>query len=117
RGDALPAFDLHCPLASLPLAFQTTLATIPASPAYLACDPARELAWRELLGPTVKPRVGLAWSGNPVHKNDHNRSIAFEQFAQVLSPSCEFVSLQKEVRAGDAALLAASPVRDLSAHL
>jgi hypothetical protein len=29
RGEALPAFDFHCPLASLPLAFDTTLGTIP----------------------------------------------------------------------------------------
>jgi tetratricopeptide (TPR) repeat protein len=117
QGAGLPAFDFHCPLLSLPLAFKTTLATIPASPAYLAADPAREQAWRARLGPAIKPRVGLAWSGNPVHKNDHNRSIGLKQFATVLSPACEFISLQKEHRASDAALLAASPVRDLSAQL
>jgi tetratricopeptide (TPR) repeat protein len=117
RGDALPGFDLHCPLLSLPLAFGTKLATIPASPAYLAADPAREQAWRDRLGPAGKLRVGLAWSGNPVHQNDHNRSIAFEQFARLLGPHCEFVSLQKEYRDDDAAALEHSPVRDFSAHL
>ncbi|MEJ0067717.1 MAG: tetratricopeptide repeat protein [Pseudomonadota bacterium] len=29
RGDSLPRFDLHCPLLSLPLAFGTTVDTIP----------------------------------------------------------------------------------------
>ena len=61
RSDALPAFDFHCPLLSLPLAFKTTLATIPAPHAYLSSDPEREAGWRELLGPGRGPRVGLAY--------------------------------------------------------
>jgi ADP-heptose:LPS heptosyltransferase len=102
---------------SLPLAFRTTLATIPAPLSYLASDPAREQAWAALLGPARKPRVGVAWSGNTAHKNDHNRSIAFDRFEQVLTPACEFVSLQKEYRSDDAARLAGSAVRDVSANL
>jgi hypothetical protein len=117
KGDPLPDFDFHCPLLSLPLAFKTTLATIPAPGAYLSSDPAREQEWRAMLGPARGPRVGLAWSGNPAHKNDHNRSIAFDKFAEMLTPACEFVSLQKEHREADARLLAASAVRDLSAQL
>ena len=31
----MPAFDVHCPLSSLPLAFRTRLETIPAPVAYL----------------------------------------------------------------------------------
>jgi hypothetical protein len=30
RGDSFPPFNVHCPLLSLPLAFGTTLASIPA---------------------------------------------------------------------------------------
>jgi hypothetical protein len=33
-GDPLPPFDLHCPLMSLPLAFGTSLETIPARDRY-----------------------------------------------------------------------------------
>ena len=40
-GDPLPPFDYQCPLMSLPLAFHTQLATIPAPRAYLAADPAK----------------------------------------------------------------------------
>lgn len=36
RGEALPAFDAHCPLMSLPLAFGTTLETIPARIPYVS---------------------------------------------------------------------------------
>jgi tetratricopeptide (TPR) repeat protein len=117
QGQALPAFDFHCPMMSLPLAFGTELATIPAGAPYLHADPARTAQWHALLGPARGPRVGLAWSGNPVHKNDHNRSIAFDKFADMLTPACDFVSLQKEHREADAPLLAASAVRDLSAQL
>ena len=38
KGDDLPHFDFHCPLMSLPLAFGTTLATIPAAIPYLRAD-------------------------------------------------------------------------------
>ena len=117
RGEALPEVDFHCPMMSLPLAFGTELATIPAAPSYLRAPPGRIAQWNTLLGPAARPRAGLAWSGNPDHGNDHHRSIAFAEFAQVLTPACEFVSLQKEVRASDAAALAASVVRDLGAQL
>ena len=35
EGEALPAFDLYCPLLSLPAAFDTELATIPAPIPYI----------------------------------------------------------------------------------
>ena len=41
RGQPLPAFDLHCPLLSLPLAFGTTLATIPGHRALSAAPAER----------------------------------------------------------------------------
>lgn len=40
-GAPLPAFDLHCPLLSLPLAFKTQLETIPASIPYLSAGAER----------------------------------------------------------------------------
>src|SRR6185295_6167351 len=44
-GD-LPHFDCHCPLMSLPHAFGTELATIPAAIPYLHADPAAAARWR-----------------------------------------------------------------------
>ena len=38
-GDALPAFDIHCPLLSLPLAMGTRLETVPAQVPYLQRGP------------------------------------------------------------------------------
>jgi Flp pilus assembly protein TadD len=113
RGAALPPFDYHCPLMSLPLAFGSTLATVPAPPAYLWADAGKAAAWNTLLGPADRLRVGVAWRGSQAHKDDDRRSIDFAAFAEALSPACEFVSLQDRHRPEDAALLAASRVRDV----
>jgi tetratricopeptide (TPR) repeat protein len=64
RGDAPPPLDFHCPLLSLPLAFDTQLATIPQSTPYLAAEPARIAFWRQQLQGLAGLRVGLAWQGN-----------------------------------------------------
>ena len=46
RGAALPAFDRHCPLGSLPLAFKTEPGAIPAGIPYLRADDAHLAKWR-----------------------------------------------------------------------
>jgi hypothetical protein len=106
RGQPHPPIDLHCPLMSLPRAFGTTLATIPATVPYLRTPAERVEAWRARLPASGKLRVGLVWSGKPTHRNDHNRSIAFERLAPLLAvPNIDFVSLQRDVRETDAAAL------------
>ena len=81
RGDTLPAFDLHCPLLSLPLAFGTALDSIPDNSPYLSAAPERLAHWRERLGGAGGLKVGIAWAGSPIHRNDRNRSMALRQFA------------------------------------
>jgi tetratricopeptide (TPR) repeat protein len=111
RGDPLPAFDVHCPLMSLPLSFGTTATTIPASVPYLSAPAERVGAWRTRLAHLGKPRVGLVWSGKPSHKNDHNRSIALSRLEPLLSvPDVTFVSLQREYRETELPALARLPV-------
>jgi tetratricopeptide (TPR) repeat protein len=110
RGDALPTFDLHCPLLSLPFVFGTTLATIPAPVPYLRAPAARIEAWRARLPQTGKPRVGIVWSGKSSHNNDHNRSIALSRLAPLMAvPGIEFVSLQREYRDADRVALGNFP--------
>jgi tetratricopeptide (TPR) repeat protein len=109
-GAPLPPFDLHCPLLSLPLAFGSTLATIPAEVPYLRAPAERTAKWRNWLPNSGRPRVGMVWSGKPTHKNDHNRSIALHRLAPLLSlPGIDFVSLQREYRETDLSALAAFP--------
>jgi len=112
RGEALPDFDVHCALASLPLAFDTTLETIPASVPYVSV-PEGAKSWSNWLGESAKRRIGLVWSGNPAHINDHNRSIPLQALEPLFDTDVDLVSLQKQVRDGDQAVLRAhSGIRD-----
>jgi len=107
---SLPDFDLYCPVCSLPLAFDTRLETIPASLPYLPSpDVERVQTWEDRLGPRERLRVGLVWSGNPKHFNDHNRSIPLKLLVPLLDVDATFVSLQKDPRASDAAILRERP--------
>jgi hypothetical protein len=100
-GAPLPAFDLHCPLLSLPLALGTRLETIPDAIPYLAAPAERVAYWRDRL-PAGIPRAGFVWSGQPSHKNDSNRSIALSRFAALFrNPLIRCVSLQSDLRAED----------------
>ncbi len=105
RGDPLPDFDIHCPLLSLPLAFGTRLETIPSEMPYLRAPPQAVMNWNVRLGPNSRPRIGLVWSGNPTHTNDHNRSIRLSALLPLLDFNAIYVSLQKDVRTSDATML------------
>jgi len=106
EGSPLPAFDFHCPLMSLPLAFKTDLHNIPSRIPYIRSDAARVAVWQQKLGARTSPRVGLVWSGSTAHWNDYNRSIALTQILPLIHESIEWISLQKDMSESDADLLA-----------
>jgi hypothetical protein len=117
KGQALPAFDYHCPLLSLPLAFKTDMTNIPSPKPYLAASPQKCEEWARRLGVKGKPRVGLVWSGRTEHQNDHNRSLTLEQLLPILPVGCEYVSLQKEVREADKPVLEGCDIRHYGEEL
>jgi tetratricopeptide (TPR) repeat protein len=87
----------QCPLLSLPLAFKTTLDTVPAKIPYLT-PPADLLdKWRNRiahLGGGIS--VGLVWAGANRLRLDAQRSIALEILLPLLKmDGVRFVSLQK----------------------
>ena len=84
--EAPPPFDVHCPLGSLPLALQTEPDNVPAQIPYLAADAGHLAKWSVRLGELSRPRIAIAWSGNPSHDNDRNRSIAFARLAPLFLP-------------------------------
>jgi hypothetical protein len=100
-GDPRPRFDYQCPLMSLPLAFGTTLSTIPCPGGYLRADPARVEYWRDRLGRSDTPRIGLVWSGSQAHKNDRNRSLSLSLLLPFLPPAIQYISLQVDMRESD----------------
>jgi tetratricopeptide (TPR) repeat protein len=131
QGEALPSFDFQCPLLSLPLALGCELATMPAPQAYLSADPFKIGAWSERLARLAPkrdlnsglnpgsgwPLIGLAWSGNPHHVNDAQRSIPLAQWGPVLAAKAHFVSVQTEVRESDREAFARFGIIDVADHL
>ena len=121
-AQSLPPFDFHCAICSLPLAFATRLDTIPSATPYLPAVSEGPLkAWeqrlQDRLGAVRRMRIGLVWSGNPRHANDHNRSVRLQLLLRLLDADADFISVQKDVRADDKALLEASSIIDLTAQL
>ena len=111
KGAPLPRFDYHCPLLSLPLAFQTQLENLPGRTPYLASTAPQRDRWQRRLGPRTQPRVGLVWSGNALDKNDLQRSVRLQDLLPYLSSDFEFICLQKEMRPADQHLLQTSQIR------
>jgi ADP-heptose:LPS heptosyltransferase len=86
---------------------QTEPATIPADIPYLRADASRLAKWRARLAALPGKRVALAWAGNASHVNDRNRSINLALLEPLLSlEGVCFLSIQRELRAHDAELLA-----------
>jgi hypothetical protein len=108
-GNALPPFDYQCPLMSMPLAFKTTLDTIPNAQTYLHSDKVKVARLRTLLGERSVPRIGLVWSGNPNNPIDHRRSILLADWLPYLPTGFHYLSLQKDIRPADEEILAANP--------
>ena len=109
QGDTWPLFDFHCPFMSLPLAFKTELNSIPSSSGYLEASAEKLIEWRMRLGTKTKPRIGLVWSGNPLHKNDRNRSIKLKELISFLPTKYEYICLQNEIRDEDQMTLSDHP--------
>ncbi|HJO08858.1 MAG TPA: tetratricopeptide repeat protein, partial [Verrucomicrobiota bacterium] len=91
--DSTPDHDLQIPLLSLPRIFNTTLENIPNQTPYLQAPENRQPPALSL--PTGKLNVGLAWAGNPHHRNDAFRSMQWPDCQSLLkSDRAHFVSLQ-----------------------
>jgi hypothetical protein len=88
---------------SLPLAFATTLETIPAEPRYLGAEEWRRQKWSARLGAggsatPRKPRIGIAWNGSVTHHHDHIRSINLAACLPLFDLDADWICLHKEIR-------------------
>lgn len=116
-GFPLPAFDYHCPMLSLPIAFKTDLSNIPNATPYLSSSVEKREYFSSKLGIKKLLRVGLVWSGSAIHTNDSNRSLKLADLIDILPTDCEYISLQKEVRAVDVDVLGNSSIKNFSADI
>jgi tetratricopeptide (TPR) repeat protein len=97
KATPVPNAAAHAHLLSLMHILGTTLETLPADIPYLRVDPTRAMRFEERVGATARGlRVGLAWAGNPDHKNDKKRSLPLTAFSPLLAmEGASFFSLQK----------------------
>ena len=87
-------FDLHCPLLSLPLAFNTTLQNIPSKVPYLQAEPDRIAQWTKKLGRDGF-KIGICWQGSAT-KYGVSRSFPITEFIRVSKiENVRLISLQK----------------------
>jgi hypothetical protein len=96
--EAWEAWDVHCPLMSLPRAFGTRPDTVPANMPALLAVPKAQAHWRERLDLAApgSVRIGIAWAGRKAHQYDARRSLKFAQITPLLQdPRFTWVSLQK----------------------
>jgi len=75
KFDPLPPYDAWIDQMSLPRVFGTTLSTIPSAAGYLTAPAASPPA----------ARIGLAWAGNKLHRNDRRRTPPEAAFEPLLA--------------------------------
>ena len=109
RGNPFRKPDYQTPLLSLPLLFETDLASIPSCNTVLKTNADRVAKFHKTLS-LGKDRlnIGLACSGNSEHKNDRNRTMPLHHIAPLL-PLANVFLIQKEVRASDLEFLGDHP--------
>lgn len=76
------SFDCWIGVMSLPHVFCHAAENIPGQSAYLSVSQEATNYWQHRvneLSPRRRFRVGVAWSGNPIHRADRRRSIKFEK--------------------------------------
>jgi len=102
-GEEPPAFDVECPLMSLPALFGTMPETVPWTGAYLAAEPALAAArLRRFPRRDARLRVGMAWAGNPRYKADACRSMHLGTLLPLLrAEGVDWFSLQKGERTAE----------------
>lgn len=96
----LDDWDWYCSMMSLPSAFGTRLANIPAAIPYLFADPVRAAPWHARLAALPEPelpRVGIVWAGgHSGMMEDKLRSMTPAQIKPLLElQGINWISLQK----------------------
>lgn len=100
-GEYPPNYDYHCPLMSLPLAFQTNINSIPNNIPYLFTSKDKREYWEQRIGDKFKKYVGIVWSGNPDNKTDQDRSIKLMQLLHLKRNNVALFCLKKDISAAD----------------
>ena len=116
-ANPLPPHDFNCPLMSLPLAFGTTLESVPANVPYLRPQPDQVEKWRKELGPRARPRIGLVWAGRRREPETALATWGWNLFVPCDHLDLEIISLQKEIPDQDKKVLESMQISRLGEKL
>ncbi|NGZ28429.1 MAG: tetratricopeptide repeat protein [Magnetococcales bacterium] len=95
-------FQAHLPMMSFPLAFRTSMQTLPSGVPYLQAMEERRLVWRQRLAPMEGLKVGLCWSGRSELPADSRRSLTLQQCQPLWQlAGVHWFSLNKTLRPGE----------------
>ncbi len=116
-GEPLPAFDLQCPMMSLPMLLGTELHSIPSG-AYLHADPELSAEWSARLPASDgRLRVGISWASGLDSIDAARRTMPLSLMLDMLGAEVSIVSLQREVPVTDGETLRdATHILDLGPH-
>ncbi len=93
-GSPLPAFDFQLPFINLPLAYRTTLQTVPVPIPYLYADKNLTELWRTFLANDPNFKIGICWHGDITHSPDKFMPLSY--FARLTTiPHVSIYSLQQ----------------------
>jgi tetratricopeptide (TPR) repeat protein len=109
EGEPVPAHDYHCPLMSLPLAFDTTPSTVPAQIPYLRADRNEVKRWAERLGERKRLRLGVVWSGRRFPPINHTRDMTLDAIRPLFALNADFICLHTELSDAERAQLTSLP--------
>ncbi len=100
EGEALPAFDVHASMVSLPHLCRADFASLASEPPYLRAPEESRIKLGRL--ERAKLRIGIYWAAMPGQAQDRQRSVSFEQFLALSGdPELLFFSLQGGVHQKD----------------
>ncbi len=111
--------DFYISLLKLPKLFCTNIANIPKLAPIINIKSDLVEKYRILIN-NKKKKIGIVWAGNPIHPNDHNRSINFSYLKVLFNNSNNhFYLLQKytEYTSPNSEILKYSNITDLSNEL
>jgi tetratricopeptide (TPR) repeat protein len=115
-GEPLPRCDGYVPMPSLPLAFNTSIKTIPTQIPYVTPHPKLAEAWADL-AKNDKPgfKVGLAWAGRRTHQHDRFRSCPLDILSSLAE--VEGVTLYNLQKGADPAAVEAMRMIDRTSRM
>lgn len=96
-GDEPLSHDFHCPLMSLPLAFGTTIDTVPHFDQYIYAPYDHLGKWDAFLSSITGPKIGIVARGSSTFSNDENRSFDLKSLASQLLKHATYIVLQKDL--------------------